>query len=327
MLSERRSGLAESVWRAAFGIWLLLHFATLSPLGAFGMLAALLFAVGWRERGCAALLWWLAAAAAEPWRSDWIVLLLLATHVALPPAPYGSLSARGRVDPGGGWSMPNWILRLRFAALIAFGVYALFPGAAWVGPVAGLLALVVPERALGWAWLLLCAAAIWAASMPGEHGSREFLWLALAANFQPGWFPARAATALEWVFYDGTCALCHGVVRFLLAEDAKGEAFRFAPLDSDALRAAIPEAERRALPDSFVVRTADGRTLLRSDAVLHVLGRLGGWWRLAAEVGRFIPRPLRDFAYSCVAAVRKRVFGTKTEACPLLPKHLRGRFG
>ena len=318
MLSERRSGLAESLWRAAFGAWLFAHFATPSPLGALGMLAALLFALGWRERGGAALLlvlWWLRTPGADPWRSEWIVLLLLGTHVALPRAPYGSLSARRRADPGGGWSMPSWILRLRFAALFAFGLGVLFPRAAWSGAVTGVLALLVPERALGWGWLALLAAAI--ANGPAP----QFLWLALAANFQPGWFPPLRASAIETLFYDGTCALCHGVVRLVLAEDARGECFRFAPLT------VLPESERRTLPDSFVVRTADGRTLVRSAAVLHVMRRLGGWWRLAAEIGRFVPRPLRDGAYSCVAAVRKRVFGTKTEACPLLPKHLRERFG
>ncbi len=327
MLSERRSGLAESLWRAAFAAWLFAHFATLNPLGALGMLAALILALGWRERAAAALLlvlWWLRTPGAEPWRSDWIVLLLLATHVALPRSPYGSLSARGRADPGGGWSMPTSILRLRFAALFAFGLGLRFGVA---GIVAGVLALFVPERALLWAWLALLAAAIWTAVEPGGHSSREFLWLALAANFQPGWFPARAAQGLEWIFYDGTCALCHGFVRFVLAEDVRGECFRFAPLDSAALRNAIPEQERSGLPDSIVVRTCDGRTLVRSAAVLHVLGRLGGWWRLAADLLRFVPRPLRDLAYSVVAALRKRVFGTKSDACPMLPRHLRARFG
>ena len=37
--------------------------------------------------------------------------------------------------------------------------------------------------------------------------------------------------APERLFYDGTCALCHGAVRFVLARDRDGSAFRFAPLD------------------------------------------------------------------------------------------------
>ena len=42
--------------------------------------------------------------------------LMLLAHALIPPAPYGSLAARGRTDPGGGWFMPQsvwavvWIL-------------------------------------------------------------------------------------------------------------------------------------------------------------------------------------------------------------------------
>ena len=42
--------------------------------------------------------------------------------------------------------------------------------------------------------------------------------------------------APERLFYDGSCALCHWAVRFVLARDREGRAFRFAPLDSDAYR-------------------------------------------------------------------------------------------
>jgi predicted DCC family thiol-disulfide oxidoreductase YuxK len=356
MLSERRSGLAESLWRACFGAWLFVQFASsawprggaLRPLDALGLLATLLLALGWRDRPAAALLavlWWLRPLDPDPWRSDWIVIALLFAEVALPAAPYGSLSVRGRADPAGGWSMPGWILRLRFAALFALGPCVLFwtralESAAWralrtrdgdggrelAGCACAFLAFLLHERALGWAWLAFLVAAIATSFGPIQGGSRELLWLALAANFQPGWFPPRRASGAEFIFYDGTCALCHGFVRFVLSEDAQGTAFRFAPIDSAALRAAIPETERARLPDSIVVRTCDGQVLVRSNAVLHVMGRLGGWWRLSAEILRFVPRPLRDLAYSCVAAVRKRVFGTKSDACPLLPRHLRSRF-
>jgi len=324
MLSERRSGLSESLWRAGFGCWLIAQFAdsARSAAGVLALLSAVLLTLGSLDRPAAlllALLWW--------GRGDWIVILLLFTEVALPAAPYGSLSVRGRADPAGGWSMPAWILRLRFAALFALGPGLLHAGwPPFVGPVCGLVAFLLHERMLGWAWLAFLVAAIAASFGLVQGTSHEFLWLALAANFQPGWFPARRASGVEFVFYDGTCALCHGFVRFVLSEDAEGTAFRFAPIDSAALRAAIPEPERAGLPDSIVVRTDAGHVLVRSNAVLHVMGRLGGWWRLAADVLRFVPRPLRDLAYSAVAAVRKRVFGTKSDACPLLPRHLRARF-
>lgn len=131
---------------------------------------------------------------------------------------------------------------------------------------------------------------------------------------------------MERLFYDGSCALCHGAVRFVLARDPEGSAFRFAPLDSLAFRSVASDEERAQLPDSLVVATEDGRLLTRSDAVLHLLRRLGGGWGVLASLGRWVPRPLRDLAYDFVARVRYRVFGRKDDACPVIPPALRSRF-
>ena len=131
---------------------------------------------------------------------------------------------------------------------------------------------------------------------------------------------------MERLFYDGTCALCHGAVRFVLARDPEGRAFRFAPLDGAAFRAVATDERRASLPDSIVLATDDGRLLTRSDAVLHILGRLGRGWRVLARLGRLVPRGLRDAAYDLVARVRYRVFGRKDDACPVIPPALRSRF-
>lgn len=131
---------------------------------------------------------------------------------------------------------------------------------------------------------------------------------------------------MERLFYDGTCALCHGAVRFVLAHDREGRAFRFAPLDSPAFRALAPAELRVTLPDSLVVATEDGRLLTRSEAVLHLLERLGGGWRVLAGLSRLVPRRLRDAAYDLVARVRYRVFGRKDDACPRIAPALRSRF-
>ena len=136
----------------------------------------------------------------------------------------------------------------------------------------------------------------------------------------------REPAAVERLFYDGSCALCHGAVRFVLARDPEGRAFRFAPLDSAAFRAVASDELRASLPDSLVLATEDGRLLTRSDAVLHLLGRLGGGWRVLAGWGGLVPRGLRDAAYDLVARVRYRVFGRKDDACPVIPPAQRSRF-
>ena len=131
---------------------------------------------------------------------------------------------------------------------------------------------------------------------------------------------------MERLYYDGTCGLCHRAVRFVLARDVDGSRFRFAPLHGETFDAHVPPDRRANLPDSVIAQLEDGRLLVRSDAALHILERLGGVWRVIGTVGRAIPRPLRDWAYDGVARIRKRLFAAPKEACPLLPRHLRDRF-
>jgi predicted DCC family thiol-disulfide oxidoreductase YuxK len=137
---------------------------------------------------------------------------------------------------------------------------------------------------------------------------------------------ANVATGPDLLFYDGGCGLCHRTVRFVIAHDPDGHAFRFAPLGGPTFLATIPAPRRAALPDSIVVRTADGRILDRSAAVLHIGQRLGGPWARAAELGWLVPRWVADPAYDLVARVRKRLFPTPTDTCPVLGEELRARF-
>jgi predicted DCC family thiol-disulfide oxidoreductase YuxK len=136
----------------------------------------------------------------------------------------------------------------------------------------------------------------------------------------------RAESRPEILFYDGRCALCHGTVKFVLKHDRAGAAFRFAPLQGETFALRVPETARRNVPDSIVVLTREGTLLVRSDAFVHILARLGGGWKVLAAMLRVIPRLLRDMVYNFVARVRYRVFGTRTEVCPVVPPDLRSRF-
>jgi len=146
--------------------------------------------------------------------------------------------------------------------------------------------------------------------MPGDQASGEL----------------SRARVPERLFYDGSCALCHRAVRFVLARDPKGNAFRFAPLESDAFRRVASPAVRATLPDSLVVETGDGRLLTRSAAVIHILQRLPAPWSLVGGLARVVPRPLLDALYDLVARIRYRVFGRAADVCPVIPRELRSRF-
>lgn len=121
----------------------------------------------------------------------------------------------------------------------------------------------------------------------------------------PGPVPTR-------VFYDGGCGLCHGAVRFAARRDTLGR-LRFAPLDGPTFQRTVPAEARRALPDSLVVLTPEGAVLSRSEAILHLLGRLGSPWPAVASVLAWVPVPLRDGVYRLVARLRRR-----QEACTLV---------
>ncbi len=145
-------------------------------------------------------------------------------------------------------------------------------------------------------------------------------------TFDPGWVKPLRTKAAEMIFYDGRCGLCHRAVRFILAEDRRGEAFRFAPLGGEVFLAAVTEGRRAALPDSLVVLTAEGELLSRSAAALYVMRKLGGMWRMVALIGQLTPVAWRDGVYDAVARMRYRLFRKPESACPLLPGHLRSRF-
>ena len=129
----------------------------------------------------------------------------------------------------------------------------------------------------------------------------------------------------EIVFYDGTCGLCHGAVRFVLKHDRRSR-FRFAPLGGLTYRSEIPPERRRSLPDSLVVMAENGSIRTRSDGVLHILRALGSGWGVLAGVGAVVPRPLRDAVYDGVARVRRRLFRRPPELCPVVPEEVRDRF-
>jgi predicted DCC family thiol-disulfide oxidoreductase YuxK len=128
------------------------------------------------------------------------------------------------------------------------------------------------------------------------------------------------------LFYDGHCALCHRTVIFVLKHDSSGNAFRFAPLHGPTFQARISLDRRSGLPDSIVVLTGQGSLLVRSNAFLHILRRLGGGWKILGGVLAAIPRPVRDAVYDFIARIRFRIFGTRDDWCPVTPPDLRARF-
>ena len=139
--------------------------------------------------------------------------------------------------------------------------------------------------------------------------------------------PADSTLEGPIVLFDGVCNLCASTVRSIIRRDSRGR-FRLASLQSDAGRrilagAGAPPPEAGAAPASLIL-VANGRTYMRSGAVLRIAAGLDAGWPLLA-VFLVIPAPLRDLAYRFVARNRYRWFGRKT-ACELPPTDEGWRF-
>ncbi len=259
------------------------------------LIAALCLGVGVRSRAAAALCAALIAGRAalvfagggHMAPADAAIAALLTLQWLAPAAPYGSLDARGRLDPGGGWQRPAWHGSAAIVVLAGTTV-----GASLMG--------LAPAMALA-------------------------LLLAAAAAARPAWVGRVDCDGPDVVFFDGHCGLCHRTVRWLLAEDPVGALFRFAALDSATLQDRVAADTRAALPDSVVVLTCDGRLLTRFAAVRYLLARLGGVWRVLGAGLMIVPQRLGDLGYDAVARVRHRIFKSPATACPLMPPALRAR--
>ncbi len=129
------------------------------------------------------------------------------------------------------------------------------------------------------------------------------------------------------LLYDGVCALCNGVVKFLMKRD-RGDRFRYAPLQSGLGREVLARFGIREFPDGVVLvvnaLTADERLYQRSDAVAASLRQLDGFWRGLGRALGLIPRWLREWGYGVVARYRYRVFG-RYDSCPVPSTEERGR--
>lgn len=350
------TGGQYSLWRAMLGL-LILGLSICQLAGGDGDIGTLVLAgtalllsvvvvIGWFDGPAAALLATVTVGLVVQ-DTDlsgrlWPLIATLLLHAVAPGAPFGTIMARGRIDPDGGWRLPGWLYLGAWMVLLVATVLTVFDphpdGTAWtswakrVGVVtATILASSPRTRRLAWVVVALIWAGVILTDTPGWWlAGLVPVWL-LAGD--PAWVPPgrhrdgpNDKTGRVWLFYDGNCGLCHRCVRLLLAEDRREVPIRLAPLGGTAFNETIEVSMREQLPESIVVVTPGGRVLCQSSAVVELSRLLGGWWRLAAAAIRLVPRPLVDLGYRLVASIRYRLFGRQAESCPLLPPELRERF-
>lgn len=123
------------------------------------------------------------------------------------------------------------------------------------------------------------------------------------------------------IFFDGVCGLCNGFVDFIMSVD-KQEQFLFSPLQSEFAKQHLPAEMTTDLKS--VVYLKNGKQYSKSDAVLRIMNDLGGIWKLT-QLGKILPKDIRNKAYDLVAENRYKLFG-KRETCRLPSVKERARF-
>ena len=118
------------------------------------------------------------------------------------------------------------------------------------------------------------------------------------------------------------CGGCNRFVDFVIWADIRAEIF-FSPVQGEA--AAEFSLYQNEPPREWKIAYVDEKGVYKgADAVLLVLKRLGGLWRLPA-LFIYIPRPVKDYFYGIISRNRYRIFGKK-ETCRVPSPEERGRF-
>ena len=92
--------------------------------------------------------------------------------------------------------------------------------------------IVLFRRARPWMWSAMLVVQFGFAFLLNFADLTIAMLLFHLFTFDPAWVRDRKLPLQATLFYDGTCALCHGIVRLILAEDTEGR-IRLSPLQSE----------------------------------------------------------------------------------------------
>jgi predicted DCC family thiol-disulfide oxidoreductase YuxK len=124
------------------------------------------------------------------------------------------------------------------------------------------------------------------------------------------------------IFFDGVCGFCNRFVDFVMWADSSAEIF-FSPVQGKT--AVEFSLQQNKPPREWKIAYVDEKGVYEgADAVLLVLGRLGGIWKLSA-LFIHLPRSLKDCFYGVISRNRYRIFG-KRDTCRVPSPEERERF-
>jgi predicted DCC family thiol-disulfide oxidoreductase YuxK len=132
------------------------------------------------------------------------------------------------------------------------------------------------------------------------------------------WFKSFQPKNSAILFYDGTCAFCNAIVRFVIVRD-HNDLLTFSPLQGETIKEKNIDTIDM---NSIILYIKNEEILYKSDAAIALFERLGGIWFIMAKIVKVIPKILRDALYDFIAKTRYKLAGKiDDKTCPILPKN------
>jgi predicted DCC family thiol-disulfide oxidoreductase YuxK len=125
------------------------------------------------------------------------------------------------------------------------------------------------------------------------------------------------------ILFDGVCNFCNRSINIILDHDQDAH-FQFAPSQSTAGKDILQQFGLEQNGKSSVILIDNEKVYTKTDAVILIATHLKGWPKLFRLI-KFIPKPIRDFAYDLIAKNRYALFG-KRETCRIPDESIRHRF-
>ncbi|HUH25146.1 MAG TPA: DCC1-like thiol-disulfide oxidoreductase family protein [Flavobacterium sp.] len=127
----------------------------------------------------------------------------------------------------------------------------------------------------------------------------------------------------QLILFDGVCNFCDQTVQKIIKADVKN-LFVFTSLQSQLGQEIIQYLGISKSTDSIVLYQPGYAYYTQSDAILQIAKQLNGWYPLL-QIGKIVPKKLRDIAYQNFAKNRYKWFGKKEE-CPIPSIEIRTKF-
>jgi len=125
------------------------------------------------------------------------------------------------------------------------------------------------------------------------------------------------------ILFDGVCNFCNRTVNIIIEHD-KAAKFQFAASQTQAGINILQQFRLDQKASASVILIDNDKVYTKTDAVIQIANRLSGWPKLFRLL-KFIPKPIRDFAYDLIAKNRYVLFG-KTDHCMIPDATISHRF-